>query len=137
MGYAIDTTWRKFHESDIKKLNEILDSEYMNDLKIGHEINIMKNFNRAFDEALMAFDFDAVLKYMKDNDWTWGIEEETPTKEQMIDNMRERLNHGLYEIIKRGKTTYGTFSGGIVFEMSMIGNECYVEIYFDIAHFVK
>jgi len=139
MGYKINTTWRKFHESDIKKLNEILDSEYMNDLKIGHEINIMRNFNKAFDEEVSAFDFDIVLKFMKDNDWTWsnGSKEEIPTKEQMIDSMRERLNHGLYEIIKRGKTEYGSFSGGIVFEMSMIGNKCFVEIYFDIAHFVK
>lgn len=137
MGYEINTTWRKFHENDIMQLNQILDNEYRNELTIILEINIMKKFNKAFDNALSAFDFDAVLKYMEEHDWKWGLEAETPTKEQMIDNMRERLNHGLYEIIKRGKTEYGDFSGGIVFDMRMVGYECYVNIYFDIAHFVK
>lgn len=137
MGYEINNTWRKFHENDIMQLNQILDNEYMDELMIGREINIMKKFNKAFDNALSAFDFDAVLKYMEEHDWKWGLEAKTPTKEQMIDNMRERLNHGLYEIIKRGKTKYGNFSGGIVFDMCMVGYECYVNIYFDIAHFVK
>jgi len=139
MGYEINTTWRKFRENDIMQLNQILDNEYMDELTIGKEINIMKKFNKAFDEALSEFDFDAVLQYMEDHDWEWsnGSKDEIPTKERMIENMRKRLNQGLYEIIKRGKTEYGTFSGGIVFDMRMVGYECYVNIYFDIAHFVK
>lgn len=144
MGYQINSTWTKLREKDINKLNKIIDDEYCIELEIGRKLNLMEKFNKAFNEAIKNFNFDIVIKFMKDNNWKWFHSEdgkdfyEVPTRSYMIDRMKEDfLKHGLYEIIELDKTSYGVSSGGIVFEMNIVGNECYVEIYFDISHFKK
>jgi hypothetical protein len=61
-----------------------------------------------------------------------------PTKEKIIEFLEtDCFKHGLYNIIELNKKSYGTCSGGIVFEMDWIDGEAYVDIYFDIAHFKK
>jgi hypothetical protein len=144
MGYQINSTWTKLREKDIKKLNEIIDDEYCRELEIGRKLNIMKKFNEAFNKAVSEFRFDIVLDFMKEHNWEWFHYENgksfyaVPTEEHMIDVMKnDYLKHGLYEIIELGKTSFSMSGGGIVFSMDVIGNECYVEIGFDIAHFTK
>ena len=144
MGYEINSTWTKIHENDIKKLNEIIDDEYYKELEIGRKLNIMKKFNKAFYEAVSNFRFDIVLKFMKDNNWEWHHYENgksfyaVPTKEHFIEVLKnDYLEHGLYDILELGKTSFSMSVGGIVFSMDMIGDNCYVNIGFDIAHFTK
>lgn len=144
MGYEINSTWTKLRENDIRKLNEIIDDEYCKEREIGRKLNIMKEFNKAFDEAVSEFRFDIVLNFMKEHNWEWFHYENgksfyaVPTKEHFIKTLKnDYLKHGLYEIIELGKTSFSMSGGGIVFSMDMIGHECYVEIGFDIAHFTK
>lgn len=144
MGYQINSTWAQLRENDIKKLNEIIDDEYCRELEIGRKLNIMKKFNEAFDKAIKDFRFDIVLNFMKEHNWEWIHYEggksfyAVPTKGRFIEVLKnEYLKHGLYEIIELGKKSFSLSGGGIVFSMNMIGNECYVEIGFDIAHFVE
>ena len=139
MGYEIDTTWKRLHESDIKKLNKIIDDGHCNEMEISRKINIMKCFERSFNMAVDNFNFSSVIKFMKENDWTWYIDGEyaVPTKEQMIDDMRSCLKEGLFRIIERGDMEYIADSGGIIFTMEMRNGECDVKIYFDIANYYK
>lgn len=144
MGYQINSAWTKLREKDIQKLNSIIDDGYCKELEIGRKLNIMEKFNKAFYKAISEFNFDIVLNFMRDNNWEWAHYEngksfyEVPTEEHMIDVMKnDYLKHGLYNILELGKTSYSVSGGGIMFSMDMIGNECYVEIGFDIAHFTK
>ena len=144
MGYEINSTWTRLREKDIKKLNAIIDDEYCNELEIGRKLNIMEKFNKAFYEAVSNFRFDIVLKFMKDNDWEWYHYKNgksfyaVPTEEHFIEVLKnDYLKHGLYDILELGKTSFSMSGGGIVFSMDMIGNNCYVDIAFDIAHFTK
>lgn len=141
MGYEINSTWTRLREKDIKKLNEIIDDEYCRELEIGNKLNIMKKFNEAFDKAIKDFRFDVVIKFMKDYNWQWFhyVNGKSfyaiPTKEHFIEVLKnDYLKHGLYEIIELGKTSFNISGGGIIFSMDMIGNECFVEIGFDISH---
>ena len=144
MGYEINSTWTRLREKDINKLNEIIDDEYCRELEIGRKLNIMKKFKEAFWKEVSEVRFDIIRKFMLDNNWEWFHYENgksfyaVPTKEHMIDALKnDYLKHGLYEIIELGKTSYHISGGGIIFSMDMIGNECYVNIGFDIAHFTK
>ena len=144
MGYEINSTWTRLRENDIKELNKIIDDEYCRELEIGRKLNIMKKFNEAFWKEVSKFKFDIVLNFMKEHNWEWIHYENgtsfyaVPTKEHIIDVLKnEHLKHGLYEIIKLGKTSYAVESGGIMFNMDMRDNEYYVNIRFDIAHFTE
>lgn len=144
MGYEINSTWTELRAKDIKKLNEIIDDEYCRELEIGRKLNIMKKFNKAFYEAISEFRFDIVLNFMKEHNWEWFHYENgksfyaVPTKEHFIEVLKnDYLKHGLYEIIELGKTSFSMSGGGIMFNMNMYGDEYYVEIGFDIAHFTK
>lgn len=144
MGYKINSTWTKLREDDIKKLNEIIDDKYCCEREIGRKLNIMKKFNEAFQKEVSKFRFDIVLKFMKEHDWEWIHYENdksfyaVPTKKDIIDVLKnEHLKHGLYEIIELGKTSYIVESGGIIFKMYIHDGKYYVDIMFDIAHFVK
>lgn len=143
MGYKIDSAWAKFCEEDIKKLNNIIDDEYCQQLEIRHKISIMEKFEKAFWEEVSKIRFDIIRKFMLDNDWKWihykGSKAfyAVPTKEHVIDVLKnDYLKHGLYEIIELGKTSFCMSGGGIMFSMNIYGNECYVDIGFDIAHFI-
>lgn len=140
MGYQINSTWTKIRQKDIKELNKIIDDEYCVEKEIGRKIALMKDFNKAFENAVEDFDFDAVLSYMKSVGWEWAITLDkfsVPTKEQMINTMKSFLKTGLYDILERNKTRYCVSSGGIVFNMHIYNENAYIDIYFDIAHFVK
>ena len=142
MGYKINSTWRQLRKNDIEELNSIIDDEYCNELEIGRKLNLMKKIKKAFNEELESFNFDTVLKFMNDNNWEWANYDGTlqfaiPTKEKIIEHLRTDLKHGMYRIIELNEKSYQAFSGGIVFEIVIIGNNAYVSIYFDIAHFVK
>lgn len=143
MGYEINSIWTQIHEKDIKKLNEIIDDEYRKELEIGRKLNIMKKFNKAFDDAINDIYWDNILEYMKKNNWEWafydnGENYRIPTKQEMIERLRkEYLNYGLYEILELGKKEFSLFGGGFNFKMRYSGDDYFVFIYFDIAHFVK
>jgi hypothetical protein len=142
MGYKIDSTWKQSRKNDIEELNSIIDDEYCNELEIGHKLNLMKKIKDAFHKALESFNFDIVLKFMNDNNWEWinydgDVGYAIPTKEIIIENLKTDLKHGMYRIIELNEKSYQVFSGGILFEINIIGNNAYVSIYFDIAHFVK
>ena len=142
MGYKINSVWAQLRKNDIEELNSIIDDEYCNELEIGRKLNLMKEIKKAFNKELESFNFDTVIKFMNDNNWEWANYDGTlqyaiPTKEKMIEHLRSNLKHGMYKIIKLNEKSYQTFSGGIVFSINIIGNDVYVSIYFDIAHFVK
>ena len=142
MGYKIDSTWKQLRKKDIEELNSIIDDEYCNELEIGRKLNLMEKIKKAFNEELESFDFDNVLKFMNDNNWVWanydgGLHYAVPTEERIIEHLRTDLKHGMYHIIELNEKSYQVFSGGIVFGINIIGNDAYVSIYFDIAHFVK
>ena len=142
MGYKINSVWTQLRKNDIEELNSIIDDEYCNELEIGRKLNLMKEIKKAFNKELESFNFDTVIKFMNDNNWEWADYDGTlqyaiPTKEKMIEHLRLNLKHGMYKIIKLNEKSYQSFSGGIVFGINIIGNDVYVSIYFDIAHFVK
>ena len=149
MGYKINSPWTELRKNDIEKLNEIIDNEYCIEQEIGRKLNIMKVFEELFKKAIEDFNFDLVLKFMHDHNWVWSMYEngksfyKIPNKIEMIKMMRrEFLNHGLYAIIELGKKEWGSTTGGVVFDMGITGeyaskNNCYLNIYFDIAHFVN
>lgn len=145
MGYQINSTWTRLRQNDIKKLNEIIDDEYYNELEIGRKLHIMEVFDKLLKEAIDDFKFDIVLKFMKDYNWEWylgGDVYSIPTKEDIIKFIKEDFyKHGLYNLIELNKKTFSMSGGGIVFEMGMNGeyadkNNSYLNIYFDIAHLV-
>lgn len=143
MGYEINSTWTKIRENDIKKLNEIIDDRYCRELEIGRKLNMMKKFNKAFDDEINNIYWDNIIKFMNDNNWTWffydgGEKYRIPNKFEIIDRLKnEYLKHGLYHIIELNEKEYSVFSGGFAFEMGYNGNNYWVSIYFDIAHFFK
>ena len=142
MGYKINSIWKERRKNDIEKLNAIIDDEYCNELEIGRKLNLMEKFNNALEEALDEFDFNAVIQFMKDNDWEWAHYENgksfyaVPTKKHIIETIKnDFFKHGLYEIIVLNKTSFRALSGGIVFDMNLIDGKAFIDIYFDIAHF--
>lgn len=145
MGYQINSTWTRLRQNDIKKLNEIIDDEYCNELEIGRKLHIMEVFDKLLKEAIDDFKFDIVLKFMKDYNWEWylgGDVYSIPTKEDIIKFIKEDFyKHGLYNLIELNKKTFSMSGGGIVFEMGMNSDyvskdNSYLNIYFDIAHLV-
>ena len=142
MGYKINSTWTRLRQDDIKKLNEIIDDEYCNELVIGHKLNLMEKFNQEFEDEINRFNFDIVLKFMKENDWKWTTYDcgkpsaEVPSKETMIEAMKtDFLKHGLFHIIELGETHYGCSSGGMFIDMGINGSDVYLSLGFDISHF--
>ena len=142
MAYEINSIWKEIREDDIEKLNAIIDDEYCNELEIGRKLNLMEKFNKALEEALNGFDFDAVIKFMKDNNLEWAHYENgksfyaVPTKTHIIETIKnDFFKHGLYEIVILNRTSFGALSGGIVFDMKLTDGNAFVGIYFDIAHF--
>jgi len=145
MGYQINSLWSKLRKNDIEKLNSIIDDEYCNELEIGRKLHIMKIFDELLEEALNTFNFDVVLQFMQNKNWEWYLRDDTygvPSKEDIIHEIRSDFyKHGLFKIIELNEKSYGMSGGGIVFEMGMDGNypdknNCYLNIYFDIAHLV-
>ena len=149
MGYKINSPWTELRKKDIERLNEIIDDRYCIENEIGRKLNIMEVFEQLFDEAIKDFKFDIVLEFMNKNGWKWSMYEDgksfykVPNRIEMIRMMRrEFLKPGLYNIIELNKKEWGASTGGIVFDMGILGNyaskdNCYLNIYFDIAHFVK
>ena len=142
MGYKINSTWTRLRQDDIKKLNEIIDNEYCNELVIGRKLNMMKKFNQEFENEIDSLNFDIILKFMKDNDWKWSTYEngkpslKVPSKKYIIKVLRnEFLNHGLFHIIELGETQYSCSSGGLTINMGVNGSDVYLSICFDISHF--
>lgn len=143
MGYEINSTWTRLRQDDIKKLNEIIDDEYCQELEIGRKLNIMKNFKDKFDEEINSLNWERITNYMKENDWQWYMggnfdNYAIPTKEEMIERLKtDFLKHGLYEIIELGQDRYSSFSGGFNVEMGCNNGIYWVHICFDIAHFSR
>lgn len=150
MGYQINSHWGKMHKAEIEKLNAIVDNEYYNEMRISSKIRIMKVFERLLEKAVSDFNFDVVIGFMTKYDWKWLVYSgngeaiiKVPTKEEIINSIRKNFfNRGLYEIIELNKPTYSVTSGGIVFDMGTSNPEfatednSYLNIYFDIAHFL-
>lgn len=142
MGYKINSVWTKIHENDIKKLNEIIDDGYCIELEIGRKLNMMKRFNDAFDKEVKSLYWENIIDFMKEHNWTWYMGGNfdncaIPTKEEMVERLKsDFLKRGLYEIIELGKDRFSSFSGGFNFEMGINEGNYWVNICFDIAHFV-
>jgi len=143
MGYEINSTWTRLRQDDIKKLNEVIDDEYCRELEIGRKLNMMKKFTEEFEDEIKSLNWDNITKFMHDNNWEWYMGGRLsfdncaiPTKEEMIDRLRTHFfKHGLYNIIELGTEHFSTFSGGFNFEMGYNGDNYWVHICFDIAHF--
>ena len=143
MGYEINSTWTRMHKTDIEELNDIIDDKYCREMEIARKLNLMKKFKEAFDKEINSLNWDNITKFMQENEWVWYIGGELnnmaiPTKDEMIAKLKiDFLKDGLYEIIELGKESYSLFSGGFYFNMEINGNNCLVNIFFDIAHFKK
>ena len=143
MGYEINSAWTRMRKTDIEELNEIIDDKYCRKLEIGRKLNLMKKFKEAFDKEINSLNWDNITKFMQGNNWLWYMggnlnNMAIPTKEKMIASLKvDFLKHGLYEIIELGKESYSTFSGGFYSDMILSGDDCFVNIFFDIAHFTK
>ena len=144
MCYEINSIWTRLRQDDIKKLNEVIDDEYCRELEIGRKLNMMKKFTEEFENEIKYLNWNNILQFMKDNNWKWYIggnldNYAIPTKEEMIERLRgsDYLKHGLYEIIELGKNEFSTFCGGFNFKMGYRGDNYWVHICFDIAHFNK
>lgn len=145
MGYKINSDWTRFHEKEINRLNKIIDdkyyNEYCNELEIGRKLNIMHRFEEEFDKEIENLNWDSILKFMKDNNWQWCFYDSisnyrVPTKEEIIKRLRnDHFKHSLYHIIELGEIHYAIFSGGFNVELGYLGDNFWVNIYFDIAHF--
>ena len=146
MGYKINTTWKQLHKNDIEKLNEIIDDEYCNELEIGRKLRLMKVFEEKLNEAIEDFNFNNVIKFMTMTNWEWSNYNghySVPCREEIIECIKvDFFKHGLYEIIELGHKTYGSITGGLVFDMGITADyptkdTVYVNIYFDIAHLIE
>lgn len=143
MGYEINSTWTRMHKTDIEELNDIIDDKYCREMEIARKLNLMKKFKEAFDKEINSLNWDNITKFMQENEWVWYIGGELhnmaiPTKDEMIARLKlDFLKDGLYEIIELGEESYSSFSGGFYFNMGINGNDCFVNIFFDIAHFTK
>ena len=149
MGYQINSTWTRLREKDINRLNKIIDDEYCNEKVIARKRHILEIFEELLDEELNRLKFDIIQDFMVKNDWTWSIYENgksyesVPTIKQMIDFIKENFfKHALFEFIELNNKEYTVSSGGFVFSAGMNSNypskdNCYLSIWFDIAHFIE
>lgn len=141
MGYKINSDWTRFHENEINRLNEIIDDEHCNEVEIGRKLNIMHRFEDEFNKEIENLNWDSILKFMNDTNWQWCFYDSVsnyrvPTKEEIIKRLRnDYFKRCLYHIIELRETHYSSFSGGFSVELGYIGDNCWVNIYFDIAHF--
>jgi hypothetical protein len=123
MGYKINTTWTQLHKNDIEKLNEIIDDEYCNELEIGRKLRLMEVFEEKLNEAIEDFNFYNVIKFMTMTDWKWSNYNghySVPNRKEIIECIKVNLfKRGLYEIIELGHKTYGSSTGGLVFDMGI------------------
>ena len=149
MGYQINSAWTRLRKKDINRLNEIIDNKYCIEEEIGRKLHIMEVFEKLLNEEFNNVRFDIIESFMKASNWEWSFYEngksfyKIPNKEDMIKMIRrEFFNHALYDIIELNKKEYTCSTGGFVFNMGMTGEytckeNCYLNIYFDIAHFVE
>ena len=149
MGYQINSTWTRLREKDINRLNKIIDDEYCNEKVIARKLHILEMCEELLDEELNRLKFDIIQDFMVKNDWTWSIYENgksyesVPTIKQMIDFIKENFfKHALFEFIELNNKEYTVSSGGFVFSAGMNSNypskdNCYLSIWFDIAHFIE
>ena len=149
MGYPINSTWTRLREKDINRLNEIIDDEYCNEKAIARKLHILEIFEELLDEELKRLKFDVISKFMKENNWVWSFYENdksyeaVPKPHQMIDFIKEDFfKHALFEFIELNEKEYTVSGGGFVFNAGMTSeypskDNCYLSIWFDIAHFIK
>lgn len=143
MGYKIDTPWTNMHKHDIEMLNSIIDDKYCIENEIGRKLSIMKQINEEFNREVNSINFDNIVNYMQSNDWKWAFYDDgpsyrVPTKDEMITFLKKNfLKNGLYEMIELQKSRFSVSSGGFWFDISLNDGTYYVNIVFDIAHFMK
>jgi hypothetical protein len=149
MGYPINSTWTRLREKDINRLNEIIDDEYCIEQEIGRKLHIMEVFENLLEEEFNRLKWSNIKNFMNANNWEWSFYENGKSfyKIPDIGDMRKMIrreffNHALYDIIELGKKEYTCSTGGFVFNMGMTGEypskeNCYLNIWFDIAHFVE
>jgi len=149
MGYPINSAWTRLREKDINHLNEIIDDEYCNEKVIARKLRILEVFEELLDEELKRLKFDVISKFMKENNWVWSFYENgksyeaVPKPQQMINYIKEDFfKHALFEFIELNEKEYTVSGGGFVFNAGMTSeypskDNCYLSIWFDIAHFVK
>ena len=142
MGYTINSTWTRLRQKDIEKLNKIIDDEYCIELEIGRKLNLMKQFDKALNEALENFNFKVVNEFMVAHNWEWAMYKDgkqyykVPSWDEMKDAIKNDMyKHALYNILELKETHETISSGGLVLDMGIEGNDVWVQIYFDIATF--
>lgn len=143
MGYKIDSIWTKMNENRIDKLNAIIDDHYCIENEIARKLSIMDQITQEFNREVNSINFDNIVNYMQANDWKWAFYDDgpsyrVPTKDEMITFLKENfLRNGLYDMIELGKHRFNISSGGFCFDISLNNGIYYVNIVFDIAHFMK
>lgn len=149
MGYSINSTWTRLREKDINRLNEIIDDKYCIEQEIGKKLHIMEVFEELLNEEFNCLKWNTIKNFMNANNWEWHFYENGKSFNKIPDIgdmmkmiRREFFNNALYDIIELGKKEYTCSTGGFVFNMGMTGEypskeNCYLNIWFDIAHFIK
>lgn len=144
MGYKINSVWTELRKNDIEKLNAIIDDHYCIENEIGRKLNMMNEITNVFNKEIHDINFDIIVQFMQANDWKWsfydgGSKERVPTRDEMIRFLRDNfLKRGLYEMIELNKDKFDASSGGFFFDMGRSNDGTYyVQIIFDIAHFIK
>ncbi len=65
--------------------------------------------------------------------WTY----KTPSRTDIIKQIKDLFKEGLYRFIEEGEKDYTVSTGGIVLNMGRNGDNVWVNIWFDIAHIDK
>ncbi len=142
MGYEINSVWTEYRKKEIEELNEIIDNEYYIEREISKKLDIKRRFEEELKDELNFFNFDNVIHVMKLYNWQW-IDDiktwtyKTPSRTDIIKQIKDLFKEGLYRFIEEGEKDYTVSTGGIVLNMGRNGDNVWVNIWFDIAHIDK
>ena len=122
MTYEINTPWRNLHKNAIEELNQIATQKFRIEDEISRKLRIIKAAKEAVNKAIEDFNFDVVIRFMKQVGWKWAYTiqgEDVPTKEDFINFFYggDCLKHALYDMIELGKNRYEITTGGVIFKL--------------------
>lgn len=122
MTYEINTPWKKLHKNEIEELNQISNQEFRIEEEISRKLRIIRATKEAVNKAIEDFNFDVVVRFMKQVGWKWaytGQGEDVPTREDFIKFFYggDCLKHALYDMIELGKNRYEITTGGVIFKL--------------------
>lgn len=145
MTYEINSPWTEMKKNEINELNEIANQRFRIEDEIERKLRIVRAAKKALEKAIDEFNFDVVIRFMKQVGWKWAYTangEAVPTRMDFIKFFYggDCLKNALYDMIELNKNHFCVTTGGIIFEM-LCGDLSYAtedntwcSISFDIAH---